>query len=94
VTTDEGILPRFTKETVDLGSGVTAEIRSMNGQVGGVHYKHPRPDGTGTCEGYAPVGGRDGWTLVREEPLTLAPSLLCRACRHHGYIIDGKWVSV
>lgn len=28
-----------------------------------------------------------------EEHLTVAPSVLCRRCGHHGFIRDGKWVA-
>lgn len=30
--------------------------------------------------------------VVLADPLTLEPSLACRACGHHGFIRDGKWV--
>ena len=32
------------------------------------------------------------WEVVSWEPLTLAPSLLCRLCGDHGFIRDGRWV--
>lgn len=32
------------------------------------------------------------WDVLGEEPLTLAPSLACGTCGHHGFIRDGKWV--
>lgn len=32
------------------------------------------------------------WDLVRWEPLTVSPSLLCLECRAHGFIREGKWV--
>jgi hypothetical protein len=32
------------------------------------------------------------WQVKSMDPLTLAPSLLCRACGDHGSIRDGKWV--
>jgi len=34
------------------------------------------------------------WTVESLEPLTLSPSLLCVACKDHGYIREGKWVKV
>jgi hypothetical protein len=38
------------------------------------------------------VPGKDAiWQLVREDPLTLSPSILCN-CGFHGFIRDGKWV--
>lgn len=37
-------------------------------------------------------GGRARWQVVSWEPLTLSPSLLCRACGMHGFIQQGRWV--
>lgn len=78
---------------LDLGHNVFAEIRRVDGVVHGVYYEHTclgRP----RSPGWVPVKPewKDGWDLVSEKPLTLAPSLLCRLCGHHGFIRDGKWV--
>lgn len=82
---------------VDIGSGVSIEVRFVpdgfpeTGEVGGVAYVH-------NCNGqqredYVPVWGPgELWTVMQREPLTLSPSLLCRACAHHGFITNGKWV--
>lgn len=78
---------------IDLGHGVRAEVRSVNGEIHGVYYEH-------TCNGHPESPGfaavkptwSDGWELVSLEPLTLSPSLLCRVCGHHGFIRDGRWV--
>jgi hypothetical protein len=32
------------------------------------------------------------WELVSDDPVTLSPSLHCRACGDHGFITGGKWV--
>jgi len=32
------------------------------------------------------------WTVESLDPLTLSPSLLCRACGDHGFIRAGRWV--
>lgn len=34
----------------------------------------------------------DGWDVLSVNPLTLSPSLLCKACGHHGFIRQGRWV--
>jgi hypothetical protein len=34
------------------------------------------------------------WTLHSLEPLHIEPSVACGLCGHHGFIRDGKWVSV
>lgn len=31
------------------------------------------------------------WDLVQAEPLTVAPSILCRACGLHGFLRAGRW---
>ncbi len=81
---------------LDLGHGVMATVIRLDGEPVGVAYYHPplRPTESGRCSGYAPLKPHreDGWDLVSEEPLELAPSLLCRACGHHGFIRGGRWV--
>ena len=37
---------------------------------------------------------RSTWTVESWDPLTISPSLLCRACGDHGFIREGKWVKV
>lgn len=37
--------------------------------------------------------GRPKWAVESWEPLTISPSILCRACGHHGWIREGRWVS-
>jgi len=79
----------------DIGHGVSIEIREIDGKAHGVAYTHPRPDGTGMCEGWAnfdPFPGAPAWAVHSLSPLTITPSLLCRACGHHGFITNGKWV--
>lgn len=34
-----------------------------------------------------------GHTLESLDPVTISPSLQCRACPSHGFIRDGKWVN-
>ena len=77
----------------DIGHGVIIEERFLDGQLGGVAYWHLCP--RGCPEGYLPIcelGDERGWVLVSLKPLTLSPSILCPACKHHGCIIDGKWI--
>jgi hypothetical protein len=73
----------------------------------GLVYEHPAPTETGVCRGgvkfdlpevqaVLALGGFQGravWQVESWDPLTLAPSLLCSACGHHGFIRDGRWVS-
>lgn len=75
---------------VDIGHGVTVEVRRIDGEFAGLEYAHPCPQGLRL--GWIPVGPPGGWTLESEAPLTLSPSLLCPKCGHHGFIRNGAWV--
>jgi hypothetical protein len=62
---------------------------------------HKTKDGK-DCAGFVPFRGRAwdacfsgeiaAWDVLSIDPLTLSPSILCRACGDHGFIRDGKWV--
>jgi hypothetical protein len=82
---------------LDIGHGVTVELRRIDGVLAGVYYEHPCANAM-VSPGWIPVKTSagcmlTGWDVVSEAPLTLSPSVLCRTCGHHGYIRDGRWVS-
>jgi hypothetical protein len=67
---------------------------------GGVHWRWDH-----LCETYDdPTEGRvrkriasylsDGHTIVSDDPLTIAGSLLCRSCELHGFVRSGRWMPV
>ena len=74
----------------------------------GILERHRRPDDESWCGGWVGFTnvedpGRDGkvepyrevgskHTLVKEDPLTIAPSLACRTCPSHGFIREGRWI--
>lgn len=68
----------------------------------GIIENHRKADGM-TCGGYAAVAKplhpseREAqapkWAVVKFEPLTLHPSLLCDSCGSHGFIQEGRWVN-
>lgn len=71
--------------------------------VAGLTHYHPAgplgPDGHEMCAGAAFFRGMrhpdepgPEWDVLSENPLTLAPSLLCTVCGRHGFIRDGRWV--
>jgi hypothetical protein len=52
--------------------------------------------GDGWCYGFVAFRSyspEHGWDVLSMDPLTLSPSLLCRACGNHGFIRDGVWVA-
>lgn len=82
-------------EQLQLGPDESADVPLARS---GLIESHPRADG-GRCSGHVtfdvPVNAaetRPKWRVLSEDPLTLEPSLLCRACGHHGFIRDGRWV--
>lgn len=76
---------------IDVGDGYTFTPRYYEGELHGFDHAHPRSDGTVCAPHWIPVGLR-GWELHSLDPLTLSPSLLCRACGSHGFVREGKWV--
>lgn len=68
----------------------------------GVTVWHKRPDNGEHCGGAVPfdlpgvaerLPGRPLWQVVSLDPLHVEPSVLCRACGHHGWIRGGAWVA-
>jgi len=89
-------------DTLDLGDSHTLLFSSYKGQPRvGASVLHLRPDGT-KCEGWIAFRGKAWadsfapdsiatWEVVQEDPLTISPSILCRACGDHGYVRNGRW---
>lgn len=91
------------RDEIDLGDGhciVFAEYRGEK-RVGG-NVLHPPVEGKCGGAGWIAFEGRSWarsfegniatWKVKNDEPLTLSPSILYRACGDHGFIRDGKWV--
>lgn len=84
-------------------SGLTLYHRKPNGQPcsGGVYFDLPEVRAMQEASRLACIqkgiaySGRDPvWKVLCWEPLTLAPSLHCKAigCNDHGFIRNGLWV--
>lgn len=68
----------------------------------GINEYHRNPAGA-WCAGWVPfrgsawakqfehIDGYQAWDVVSREPLTLSPSIKCRACGNHGHIKGGVW---
>jgi hypothetical protein len=88
-------------EAIIIGDGHAIVFAEYQGETAGINEWHRKSDGTWCC-GWAPFNGSAwvrnfegrvvGWDVVQREPLTITPSLLCRACGNHGFITNGKWV--
>lgn len=88
---------------VDIGSGCFIEYAEYGGETAGVNEWHRNAAGE-WCRGWVAFNGSawanhfsgvkefQGWDVVKRDPLTLSPSIKCRACGHHGHIQAGKWV--
>ena len=88
------------KNAVDIGGGHRIQFVTWEGEVCAINDYHLKADGQ-WCRGFVDFKGSKwalqfgpdtGWDVVSREPLTLSPSLLCRACGDHGFIREGKWV--
>lgn len=72
----------------------------VNGRFVGFMEHHPNQnDPKRWCGGYVgfevtPLTPAAHHQLVSSHPLTVAPSLQCRSCGHHGFVKSGRWESV
>jgi Family of unknown function (DUF6527) len=75
------------------------------GGLAGFIEAHDAPDMDVRCEGYLTINlppnpseqeaSRARWTMtgtLAGGDLTLAPSVRCKRCGHHGFVRDGAWV--
>lgn len=75
-------------KAVDIGSDHRIVFAEYHGERAGVTVYHRKPDGSWCCGWVSFNGsawgnefpGKPGWDVTQREPLTLAPSILCRAC--------------
>jgi len=84
-----------TKDPIEgCGSGVRVERRYLDGVLEGIAWWH-LCHGV-ECEDFMGTEPpwQDGWVVEQVHPLTLSPSILCRACQFHGHIREGKWIPV
>jgi len=92
-------MPAFTRgEWVDIGGGNKIRRVFRDGVLEALDWDHSCSN---PAEDYIPLrhGPSDGsvwsnhaWEIQSEEPLTISPSLLCTACKKHGFIRGGAWV--
>jgi hypothetical protein len=89
---------------IDLGDNHALEFSPYKGDIyASAHVDHLTPEGM-PCEHFIAITGHawadefkqgftiQSWELLSINPLTLFPSLLCRACGDHGSITNGKWI--
>jgi hypothetical protein len=94
--------PEGEPGVIDIGHGVRIRMTSYRGVTAGLIESHPRPDNGERCSGTVTfdlvqtvdLESRPRWGVISRDPLTLQPSIKCRACGHHGFIRDGRWVPV
>lgn len=79
---------------IDLGLGhkFTPAYSKEGGHIGWMHH-HTAPDGF-PCVSFCAITPGYGAAVHKvesETPLTLSPSLKCRACGTHGLVTNGRW---
>lgn len=89
---------------LDLGDGHRIVFAVYEEERAGGNVKHPPVEGKCSGDGWVSFEGRawarsfsgnpdfQAWKVESDDPLTLSPSILCRACGDHGFIRNGKWV--
>lgn len=94
------------EDTMDFGSGYTGRFigwhpdRELNPQYEGIPDSDRAmllltcPHGDGGIPLLGETPREDGWTVEAWEPLTLSPSILRTECNCHGFIREGRWVTV
>jgi hypothetical protein len=83
-------MPDYMRPDLDLGGDVYVEFTHWSKEH---HPDAPDPAGGLLWRPENERFGRPIWTLSAMEPLDLAPSFLCH-CGFHGFIRQGRWVSV
>ena len=90
---------------IDIGSDHFIRFSSyQDDDKTGITVLHKDKSGA-TCRGWVAFRGGawekafvasaqpiQAWDVQSLDPLTISPSVLCRACGDHGFIRDGKWV--
>lgn len=87
---------------IDIGHGHSIRfVEYKDDKCTAIDDYHLNKDGK-ECAGF--IAFKDGawakefdntittWDVISLDPLTLSPSILCRACGDHGFITNGKWV--
>ena len=93
----------MSADRIDLGDDHAIVFSQYKGEkrVGG-NVLHPPVEGK--CSGQGWICFEDTswsrqfgpslatWKVESQEPFTISPSILCRACGDHGFIRAGRWV--
>lgn len=84
-------------EELDLGDGHKMVFQYFEGERSGIRLTHPGC----VTQSWIPFEDRawsrvfdgrlEAWKVVSDDPLTLEPSIQCRACGDHGHIRNGRW---
>lgn len=99
----EALNENTIQDEIDLGDDHRIVFTEYEGEKRvGANLIHPRVEGKCSGQSWIVFEGRtwantfDGkintWKVEKEEPITISPSILCRACNDHGFIREGKWV--
>jgi hypothetical protein len=88
-------------DAIEIGPRNRIEFCEYQGETAGIMEWHLKPDGKWCCgwiafDGAAWARQFNGkitvWQVIKRDPLTLTPSIRCRACGTHGHITGGRWV--
>lgn len=86
---------------IDIGLNHKLSLAYFRKQLSGIRLKHICLDGkesedlitfTNSSWARAMKNNLTTWELEQLDPLTIYPSIECRACKDHGYVRNGLWV--
>jgi len=79
-----------------INIGKFRDIRFLyyKNEIIGIEELHPENGDTNKVCGSTIFFGEDGWDLLCLNPLVVWPSIVCKNCNSHGFIIEGKWLDV
>jgi hypothetical protein len=88
-------------DSIPIGPQNRITFSEYEGEIVGINEWHKNAQG-GWCAGWIAFEGKawarkftmpiTTWKVIKDDPLTLEPSIKCRACGNHGYITNGRWV--
>lgn len=91
-------MPEFTRgEWEEIGAGQRIRRVFRDGTLDALDWDHKC---TNPAEDFIPLrsGPPTGpfsaaaWLIESEVPISISPSLLCTACKVHGWLRNGDWV--
>lgn len=79
-----------------INIGKYRDIRFIHyeNEIIGLEELHPKFGNKNQTCGSTIFFDEDGWDLLCQDPLVVWPSIVCKNCNSHGFIIEGTWLEL